>query len=49
MLGALAKTTNWVKLDSLAKAVEDKWSGRLAASNITAIREAYDATEIYEV
>ena len=49
MLGALAKTTNWVRLDSLAKAVEDKWSGRLAEANIKAIKEAYTSTKVYEV
>jgi 2-oxoacid:acceptor oxidoreductase gamma subunit (pyruvate/2-ketoisovalerate family) len=49
MLGALAKTTNWVKLESLSKAIELKWSGRIAESNINAIKEAYAATKVYEV
>ena len=49
MLGALAKTTGWVKLDSLFEAVNEKWKGGIAEANIAAITEAYDATEIFEV
>ena len=49
MLGALAKTTGWVKLESLAEAMQEKWSGRIAESNVSAINEAYEATRVYEV
>jgi 2-oxoacid:acceptor oxidoreductase gamma subunit (pyruvate/2-ketoisovalerate family) len=49
MLGALAKTTDWVKLDSLSEAVNEKWKGRIAEANIAAISAAYDTTEIHEV
>lgn len=49
MLGALSRTTGWVKLDSLERAVNEKWAGRIADANISAIQDAYDATEVYEV
>jgi len=49
MLGALAKTTNWVKLDSLSHAMKEKWTGRISEANIAAIHEAYDKTRVYEV
>ena len=49
MLGALAKTTGWVKLDSLAEAMKEKWSGRLGEANVSAVNEAYDTTVVYEV
>ena len=49
MLGALAKTTGWVKLESLAEAVRGKWSGRIADANVSAIKEAYDSTQVHEV
>jgi pyruvate ferredoxin oxidoreductase gamma subunit/2-oxoisovalerate ferredoxin oxidoreductase gamma subunit len=49
MLGALAKTTGWVKLDSLSEAVNEKWTGRIAEANVAAIADAYDTTEIIEV
>jgi pyruvate ferredoxin oxidoreductase gamma subunit/2-oxoisovalerate ferredoxin oxidoreductase gamma subunit len=49
MLGALAKTTSWVKLDSLTRAVKTKWTGNIAESNIIAIEEAYKATKVHEI
>ena len=47
MLGAFVKTTGWVKLDSLIKAVQSKWAGSVAESNITAVKEAYKTTEVH--
>jgi pyruvate ferredoxin oxidoreductase gamma subunit/2-oxoisovalerate ferredoxin oxidoreductase gamma subunit len=49
MLGALAKTTGWVKVDSLADAIRHQWSGRIAEANVNAIQMAFDATEVKEV
>jgi 2-oxoacid:acceptor oxidoreductase gamma subunit (pyruvate/2-ketoisovalerate family) len=49
MLGALAKTTGWVKLDSLSKAMKEKWTGPISEANIAAIKEAYNTTRVYEV
>ena len=48
MLGALSKTSDLVQLESLRKAIKDKWSGRIAESNIIAVEEAYKATEVHE-
>ena len=49
MLGALAKTTGWVKVDSLANAIRHQWRGRIAEANVNAIQMAFDATEVKEV
>ena len=48
MLGALAKTTGCVQLESLRKAIQTKWSGRLADMNVTAVEDAYKNTEVLE-
>jgi len=48
MLGALSKTANYVQLESLREAIKEKWSGRIAESNIVAIEEAYKKTEVRE-
>jgi Pyruvate/2-oxoacid:ferredoxin oxidoreductase gamma subunit len=48
MLGALSKTTGLVQLKSLRKAIRDRWSGRIAESNIIAIEQAYKATEVHD-
>jgi Pyruvate/2-oxoacid:ferredoxin oxidoreductase gamma subunit len=48
MLGALSKTSGLVQLESLRKAIIEKWSGKIAESNIKAIEEAYKVTEVYE-
>jgi len=48
MLGALSKTSGFVQLESLRKAIKDKWSGRIVESNIMAIEEAYKMTEVHE-
>lgn len=46
MLGALSKTTGLVKLDSLNMAISHRFSGRVAESNLAAMKLAYDRTEI---
>jgi 2-oxoacid:acceptor oxidoreductase gamma subunit (pyruvate/2-ketoisovalerate family) len=48
MLGALCKTSNLVQLDSLRKAIKEKWSGKIADSNINAIEEAYKVTKVHK-
>ena len=48
MLGALAKTTGWVKIESLREAIKTKWSDRLAEMNIKAVEEAYNKTEVLQ-
>lgn len=46
MLGAFAKATGAVKLDSLIKVVEKYFPQKLAEKNILAIKIAYDRTEV---
>ncbi len=41
MLGAFAGATKEVTLDSIKKAIEKRFPGKLAAKNITAVEEAY--------
>jgi 2-oxoacid:acceptor oxidoreductase gamma subunit (pyruvate/2-ketoisovalerate family) len=48
MLGALSKTSDLVQLDSLRRAIKNRWSGRIAESNIIAIEEAYKATVVHD-
>lgn len=49
MLGALAKTTAWIKVESLAEAIRHRWRGRIAEANITSIRTAYEDTTVEEL
>lgn len=42
ILGAFAKVTGIVSLDSIEKAIKEQWSGRIADMNIRAVRKAYD-------
>jgi 2-oxoisovalerate ferredoxin oxidoreductase gamma subunit len=48
MLGALSKTSGLVQLESLREAIQERWTGRIADSNIFAIEEAYKSTEVFE-
>jgi len=41
MLGAVARATNVVKMESIEKAVKDRFPGPLAEKNIGVIKEAY--------
>ena len=42
ILGAFAKVTGMVSLESLEKAINAQWSGRIAEVNINAVRKAYE-------
>ena len=42
MLGALVKVTRVVSLESIERAVRDRFKGDIAEKNIQAIRRAYD-------
>jgi 2-oxoacid:acceptor oxidoreductase gamma subunit (pyruvate/2-ketoisovalerate family)/2-oxoacid:acceptor oxidoreductase delta subunit (pyruvate/2-ketoisovalerate family) len=44
ILGAFAKATGMVKLESLAEAAKHQWDGRLAEMNIRAMQKAYEMT-----
>jgi len=50
ILGAFAKVTGMVALESLEKAINEQWSGRVAEMNVRAVRKAYEqATEPVDV
>ena len=42
LLGGFAAVSGILKLESVIKAIEDRFSGKVAAGNIAAAREAYD-------
>lgn len=42
ILGAFAKVTGMVNIESLEKAIKDQWPGKIADMNINAARRAYD-------
>jgi len=42
MLGALAKVTKLVSLDSIEVAIKERFKGDIAEKNITAVRRAYE-------
>ena len=50
MLGALAKTTGVVQLESLYKAIDENWHGasRIVKVNVGMVETAYDQTEVIE-
>ncbi len=42
ILGAFAKITGSVSLESLERAINEQWSGRIAEMNINAVKKAYE-------
>jgi len=46
MLGAFAKATKLVSLDSLINVIKGRFSGKLADKNIAAIKAAYEQTKV---
>ena len=46
MLGAFARTTNWVKLDSILSSLEEYFNGKALENNIRCTQRAYDETTI---
>ncbi len=49
MLGALAKATQLVKLDSLVSIIKSSFSGRVADMNVKAVERAYQEVKLEEV
>ncbi len=45
MLGAFAKATGIITLKSLEKAIYERFSGKIADSNIAAVRKAYEVVK----
>ena len=48
MLGALCKTTGWVKFDSLVKAVSDGMDRKILKKNLLIMERAFEETRVYE-
>jgi len=46
MLGAIAKATEWVELDSLTGPIKHAFPGRLGEMNVAACRRGHDAVEV---
>ncbi len=46
ILGAFAKATGEIKLESILDAVRSHWTGRLAEVNVKAVQDAYNSTEV---
>ena len=46
MLGAFAKTTGLLKLESIYKAIEKRFPAKLATSNKDAVKMGYDTVEV---
>ena len=46
MLGAFAKATGMVKLESLTEAIKGYFSAKIAEKNAMAVKEAYEKTEV---
>ncbi|MCW4012740.1 MAG: 2-oxoacid:acceptor oxidoreductase family protein [Candidatus Bathyarchaeota archaeon] len=46
MMGAIAKATDWVKLDSLIEPIKHTFPGRIGELNVEACKRGYDAVEV---
>lgn len=46
MLGALARTTGVVSLDSLTKVIEGRFKGKLVEKNVAAVKAAYERAAV---
>ncbi|MCW4049568.1 MAG: 2-oxoacid:acceptor oxidoreductase family protein [Candidatus Bathyarchaeota archaeon] len=46
IMGAIAKATGWVKLDSLYEPIMHAFPGRIGELNVEAVKKGYDAVEV---
>ena len=46
MLGAIARLTDEVSLESLQEVIKGQWKGRAGEENAAAAKEAYDSMEV---
>lgn len=47
MMGAIAKATDWVELESLYEPIKHTFPGRIGELNVNACKRGYDAVEVY--
>ena len=46
MMGAIAKATDWIKLESLTEPIMHTFPGRIGELNVEACKRGYDAVEV---
>lgn len=46
MMGAFARTTGWLKLDSILESLSDNFSGILLGKNIRCVKRGFDETTV---
>ena len=46
MLGAIARMTDEVSLESVMEVIRRQWKGKIGESNAEAAKEAYEKTEV---
>ena len=49
MLGAIAKATGWVKIESLTEPIKRQLPGKLGELNVKAVKRGWDAVKVLEV
>ena len=47
LIGALAATTGWLKLDSILKALPDYFEGKILEQNIRTVQRGYNEVEVH--
>ncbi len=47
MMGAIAKATDWVELESLYEPIRHTFPGRVGELNVNACKRGYEAVEVY--
>ena len=48
MMGAFARTTGWVKLDSLLHALEERFSGKVLESNARCVKRGFEEVTVFK-
>ncbi|RLF44573.1 MAG: pyruvate ferredoxin oxidoreductase, partial [Thermoplasmata archaeon] len=46
ILGAVPRVLEKITLESIQKAIRERWKGELAENNVKATKEAYERTEV---
>ena len=47
LMGAIARATDWVELESLYEPIKHTFPGRIGELNVNACKRGYDAVEVY--
>lgn len=49
MMGAFARTTGWIKLDSVLHALEERFSGVILERNARCVKRGFEEVEVFNV